>query len=200
MPENIQGGVNQSFSNSQSWKNDSGRHWNHLPIWAPRLVVEPVVHPANLLQTDYKKVRRQNWKKLFDMFDDGTCLMVGSLAMAGGNGKTACLVDPPTNLVCSIDFSAETVSCSWDALAGANKYAFEIVFEIPLLADPTATQEVHFDAGTTDTNITVTLQNSSQCWIFRCSLSGQLATAKVKGWIRRRKELVPRLTLLQRSW
>ncbi|MCJ7484256.1 MAG: hypothetical protein MUO31_14985 [Thermodesulfovibrionales bacterium] len=111
-------------------------------------------------------------------------LMVGSLAMAGGNGKTACLVDPPTNLVCSIDFSfsAETVSCSWDALADANKYAFEIVFEIPLLADPTATQEVHFDAGTTDTNITVTFAELQAVLDpFGATLSGQLATAKVKG-------------------
>jgi len=147
------------------------------------LVVEPVVHPANLLQTDYKKVRRQKLKKtILICLTMVLVLMVGSLAMAGGNGKTACLVDPPTNLVCSIDFSAETVSCSWDALAGANKYAFEIVFEIPLLADPTATQEVHFDAGTTDTNITVTFAELQAVLDpFGAALSGQLATAKVKG-------------------
>jgi hypothetical protein len=48
-------------------------------------------------------------------------LMIGSSARAGGQGKAACLVDPPANLVCLIDFSAETVSCSWDALLGANK-------------------------------------------------------------------------------
>jgi hypothetical protein len=142
-----------------------------------------VVHPANLLQTDYKKVRRQKLKKtILICLTMVLVLMVGSLAMAGGNGKTACLVDPPTNLVCSIDFSAETVSCSWDALAGANKYAFEIVFEIPLLADLTATQEVHFDAGTTDTNITVTFAELQAVLDpFGAALSGQLATAKVKG-------------------
>jgi hypothetical protein len=146
-------------------------------------VVEPVVHPANLLQTDYKKVRRQKLKKTILMcLTMVLVLMVGSLAIAGGNGKTACLVDPPTSLVCSIDFSAETVFCSWDVLSGANKYAFEIVFEIPLLADPTATQEVHFDAGTTDTNITVTFAElQSVLDPFGAALSGQLATAKVKG-------------------
>jgi hypothetical protein len=40
-------------------------------------------------------------------------LMVASSAMAKGKGKTACLVDPPANLACAIDFSAETISCSW---------------------------------------------------------------------------------------
>jgi hypothetical protein len=34
-------------------------------------------------------------------------LMVGSSVMAGSQGKVACLVDPPTNLVCLIDFSTE---------------------------------------------------------------------------------------------
>ena len=109
-------------------------------------------------------------------------LMVGSSAMAGGKGKAACLT-APENLVCTpIDFSAETVSCSWDALFGANKYAFEIVFEIPLEADPTATQEVHFDAGTIDTNITVTFAELRAVLDpFGATLSGQSATAKVKG-------------------
>jgi hypothetical protein len=48
-------------------------------------------------------------------------LMVGSSVMAGSQGKAACLVDPPTNLVCLIDFSTETVFCSWEALIGDNK-------------------------------------------------------------------------------
>jgi hypothetical protein len=109
-------------------------------------------------------------------------LMVGSSAMAGGKGKLACLVDAPANLACSADFTAETVYCSWDALLGAKKYAFEIVFEVPLLADPTATQEVHFDAGTIDTNITVTFAELQAVLDpFGATLSGQLATAKVKG-------------------
>jgi hypothetical protein len=147
------------------------------------LVVEPVVHPANLLQTDYKKVRRQKLKKtILICLTMVLVLMVGSLAIAGGNGKTACLVDPPTGLECSVDFIAETVFCSWGVLSGANKYAFEIVFEIPLLADPTATQEVHFDAGTTDTNITVTFAELQAVLDpFDAALLGQLATAKVKG-------------------
>ena len=109
-------------------------------------------------------------------------LMVGSSAMAAGKKKVACLVDPPANLACLIDFSAETVSCSWDVLPGATKYAFEIVFEVPLLADSTATQEVHFDAGTIDTNITVTFAELQAVLDpFGATLSGQPATAKVKG-------------------
>jgi len=48
---------------------------------------EPVVH-QQLTQTDYKKVREAEIaKNYFDMFAMVTCFNVGSLAMAGGNGK-----------------------------------------------------------------------------------------------------------------
>jgi hypothetical protein len=106
-------------------------------------------------------------------------LMAGSSAMAGG--KAACLV-APANLECQIDSTAETVYCTWDALSGAKKYAFEIIFEVPLLADPTATQEVHFDAGTIDTTITVTFAELRAVLDpVGATLSGQSATARVKG-------------------
>lgn len=109
-------------------------------------------------------------------------LVAGSSAIAAGKGKAACLTDPPANFECLIDSSAETVFCSWEALPGANKYAFEVLFEIPLLDDPNATHEVDFEAGTTDTNITVTfIELQTVLDPFGVTLSGQLATAKVKG-------------------
>jgi len=40
------------------------RHRNHLPIWAPWLVVERVAQPANLLQTDLKSKEAENGKGL----------------------------------------------------------------------------------------------------------------------------------------
>jgi hypothetical protein len=50
------------------------------------------------------------------------------------------------------------------------------------LDDPTATHEVHFDSGTTDTNITVTfVELQTVLDPFGITLSGQSATAKVKG-------------------
>jgi hypothetical protein len=109
-------------------------------------------------------------------------LMVSSSAMAGGKGKKACLVEAPANFSCSIDFNAQTVSCSWDALTGATKYAFEIVFEVPLLGDPNATQEVTFDAGTPDTSIVVMFgELQAALDPYGATLLGQTATAKVKG-------------------
>lgn len=122
-------------------------------------------------------------KKAFILFlTVASVLAVSSFAMAAGKGKTPCLVDPPANFRCSVDFSAETVSCSWDALVGADKYAFEIVFMIPLTEDPSATQEVHFHAGTSETTITVTFAELQAVLDpFGVELSGQTAIAKVKG-------------------
>ena len=95
-------------------------------------------------------------------------------------GKTPCIIDAPANFQCSV--GADTVSCSWDALAEATKYAFEIVFEVPLISDPTATQEVQFDAGTTDTSITVSFAELQDVLTpFEASLLGQSAMARVKG-------------------
>ena len=97
-----------------------------------------------------------------------------------GKGKIPCLIDPPANFQCSI--SAETVYCSWDSLPEATKYAFEIVFEVPLTSDPTAIQEIQFDAGTIDRNITVTFSELQAVLApFDADLSGQSAIAKVKG-------------------
>lgn len=122
-------------------------------------------------------------KKAFSLFlTVALVLAVSSFAMAGGKGKTPCLIDPPANFGCSVDFKAETVSCSWDALEGATKYAFEIVFLIPLMEDPAAMQEVHFHAGTPETSITVTFAELQAVLDpFGVELLGQSATAKVKG-------------------
>ena len=97
-----------------------------------------------------------------------------------GKGKIPCLIEAPANFQCSM--GADEVSCSWDALPEATKYAFDIVFEVPLTSDPTARQEVHFDAGTTDTGITVTFAELQAVLdAFEADLSGQSAVAKVKG-------------------
>jgi hypothetical protein len=95
-------------------------------------------------------------------------------------GKTPCIIDAPANFQCSV--GADEVSCSWDALPEATKYAFEIVFEVPLISDPTATQEVQFDAGTTNTSITATFAELQGVLdAYQANLSGRSAMARVKG-------------------
>lgn len=109
-------------------------------------------------------------------------LVIGSSVMAGAKSKNACLADPPANFICSTDVSAETVSCFWDALFGANKYDFEIVFEVPVI-NMKESQKVNFEVVTRDTNITVTFAELQALLDpFQAALIGQSATAKVRGF------------------
>jgi hypothetical protein len=97
-----------------------------------------------------------------------------------GKGKMPCIIDAPGSFQCSA--GADAVSCSWNALEEATKYAFEIVFEVPLSSDPSATQEVTFEAGTSETIITITFTELQALLdTYGETLSGQSAVAKVKG-------------------
>ena len=60
-----------------------------------------------------------------------------ALSSAERGGRLAVRLDAPANVMCTIDGSALEVEVSWDAVAGAAKYALDFECE-----DPTGTMEV----------------------------------------------------------
>jgi hypothetical protein len=109
-------------------------------------------------------------------------LLTMALSMAPASaGPTPSLASAPTGFTCSL--VADTVECSWDALAGATKYSVDVVANY-VLADA-STSSADFDFGTALTTLSIPLSS------FPTDVNGDLAADTLSSLVLRVKGLNP---------